>query len=124
MNYFASMEKESLPSFDEQRKNTEKAVTLPVIRHSGDQNLANQSRLGSPTAEYIPGHNGPKRGNKHRLPGSSLSGENQNSTTYQIGQAEHNRLRVSACFQLYFLSSPDSILLTCEANYFSLVQID
>lgn len=105
MNYFASMEMESLPSFDEQGRDTENAVTL----YSGNPNLANQSRLEFSTAEYIPKYKAPKR---HRV----LSGETQNSATYQKGQTGHNRVIVSARFLLYFS-------ISCEASYLFSVQI-
>lgn len=99
MNYFASMEMESLPSFDEQGRGTENAA---VTLHSGNPNLANQSRIEFSTAA-------PKR---HRV----LSCENQNSATYQKGQAGHNQVIVSAFFLLYFSISSDIILLTCKAS--------
>lgn len=66
MNYFASMERQSLPSFDEQGRGTENAVTL----HSGNPNLASQSGIEFSTAA-------PKR---HRVL----------SATYQKGQARHH----------------------------------
>ena len=74
------MERESLPSFDEQERGTENAVTL----HSGNPNLANQSEIEFSTAA-------PK---KHRVL----------SATYQKGQARHNRIIVSAFFLLHFFN--------------------
>lgn len=76
---------ELLPSFDEEGRDTENAVSL----HTGNPNLANQSRLEFSTAEYIPKYKAAKR---HRV----LSSENRNSASYPKGQAGHNRAIVSA----------------------------